>query len=402
MSTEPLAIAHVSPFALEANNDVGTQVRRVSEELARRGHRVLIIAPSQSTALVRDSRRVLHDDPGGLLERADGAPVQVAVGGVLPFSPTRRRADSIPVDVARTIEEALITIPLDVVHVHEPFAPSASSVALRHSRSLNVATFHGPTERILSTQIARPLTRLLFARLDARIASYSATRDLMTHFFPGRYTVSTPGADTIPPVPDGDPERAVEVVMIAEEERAALRTFVRALRRMPAEVPWRATIWTQRPLAATPTTLNRVLRERVAFLDAGQTSAAHALVAADAVVLASEGTRSTPWILLSALASGVIPIASRLAPYDELLADGGLRARLRSRRRRNAGRASDLCRARSRTARVAARRRRDGPRAGSASTASRRTTSGPTGSWWSAATIAGDPGRCVARSPPGP
>ena len=147
VSTEPLAIAHVSPFALEANNDVGTQVRRVSEELARRGHRVLIIAPSQSTALVRDSRRVLHDDPGGLLERADGAPVQVAVGGVLPFSPTRRRADSIPVDVARTIEEALVTMPLDVVHVHEPFAPSASSVALRHSRSLNVATFHGPTER---------------------------------------------------------------------------------------------------------------------------------------------------------------------------------------------------------------------------------------------------------------
>ena len=322
MSTVPLAIAHVSPFALEANNDVGTQVRRVSEELARRGHRVLIIAPSQSTALVRDSRRALHDDSGGLLEQADGAPVQVAVGGVLPFSPTRRRADSIPVDVARTIEEALVTLPLDVVHVHEPFAPSASSVALRHSRSLNVATFHGPTERILSTQIARPLTRLLLARLDARIASYSATRDLMTHFFPGRYTVSTPGADTIAPAPDGDPDRAVEVVMIAEEERAALRTFVRALRRIPTDVPWRATIWTQRPLAATPATLNRELRERVRFLDAGQTSSEHALVAADAVVLASEGTRSTPWILLSALASGVIPIASRLAPYDELLGDG--------------------------------------------------------------------------------
>ena len=78
----------------------------------------------------------------------------LGVGEVLPFSPTRRRAASLPVDVARTIEEALATLPLDVVHVHEPFAPSASSVALRHSRALNVGSFHAPTERILSTQLA--------------------------------------------------------------------------------------------------------------------------------------------------------------------------------------------------------------------------------------------------------
>ena len=59
----------------------------------------------------------------------------LGVGEVLPFSPTRRRAASLPVDVARTIEEALGTLPLDIVHVHEPFAPSASSVALRQSRA---------------------------------------------------------------------------------------------------------------------------------------------------------------------------------------------------------------------------------------------------------------------------
>ena len=89
----------------------------------------------------------------------------------------RRRAASLPVDVARTIEEALLTLPLDVVHVHEPFAPSAASVALRQSRALNVGSFHAPTERILSTQLTRPLTRLLLSRLDARTASYHATRD---------------------------------------------------------------------------------------------------------------------------------------------------------------------------------------------------------------------------------
>ena len=92
--------------------------------------------------------------------------VQVlGVGEVLAFAPTRRRTASLPVDVARTIEQTLTTVALDVVHVHEPFAPSASSVALRHSHSLNVGSFHAPTERILSTQLARPLTRLLFSRM---------------------------------------------------------------------------------------------------------------------------------------------------------------------------------------------------------------------------------------------
>ncbi len=116
----------------------------------------------------------------------------LGVGGVLPFAPTRRRAASLPVDVAKTIEEVLTALPIDVVDVHEPFAPSASSVALRHSRALNVGSFHAPTEHVLATQLAGPLTRLLFSRLDARIASYAATRNLLQSFFPGDYRVVAP------------------------------------------------------------------------------------------------------------------------------------------------------------------------------------------------------------------
>jgi len=319
VSTEPLAIAHVSPFALEARTAVGVQVRRVAEELAHLGHRVLIVAPSQSAALVRESRQALREDPNGLLERADGKPLELAVGEVLPFSPTRRRADSLPLDVARTIEQALIGLPLDIVHVHEPFAPSASSVALRNSRSLNVATFHLPTERILSTQLARPLTRLLFARLDARIASYQATRELMTRFFPGDYEVLTPAADPTPRAAGGD---GLRLAMIAVEERAALRTFVRALRLLDPDTAWSVTVWSPRPLA-TPATLSRALRQRVRFVDAAQAPAERVLADADVVVLASEGSQPAPWVLLGALASGIVPVASARAPYDELLAEGG-------------------------------------------------------------------------------
>ncbi len=321
-----LAIAHVSPFAWEARTELGRHVERIGEELAARGHRVLLIGPSSSTDLVRESRRALRADPWSLLDRADGAPLTLGVGEVLPFAPTRRRVASLPVDVARTIEEALQALPLDVVHVHEPFAPSAASSALRHSRSLNVATFHAPTERGLSTQLGRPLTQLLFSRLDARFATYQATRDLMGRYFPAEYEVLGPAADPpdagagrTPRPGDGGP---VRLVMIAEEERAALRTFLRALRGLPADLDWRATVWSARPLA-TPATLGRALRERMSFVDASERDGDSVLAEADVIVLASEGVRATPGILVRALVGGAVPVASRLPVYAELLSEGG-------------------------------------------------------------------------------
>ena len=275
-----LAIAQVTPFAWEVANEVNEYVARVSDELAARGHHVLIVAPSESASLVRDSRRTLRSHPEKLLEGTDGGVGGVSVlgvGEVLPFAPARRRAASLPVDVARTIEEALTALPLDIVNVHEPFAPSASSAALRHSRALNVGSFHAPTERVLSTQLTGPLSRLLFSRMDARIASYAATRNLLQHYFPGEYTVIAPGADVAP-------ERAVaevpEIVMIATEERAALRIFLRALRALPPEPRWHATVWYPRP-TAPPATLTRLLRERITFVEASESDDAELLQTAD-------------------------------------------------------------------------------------------------------------------------
>jgi glycosyltransferase involved in cell wall biosynthesis/histidinol phosphatase-like PHP family hydrolase len=314
----PLAIAQVTPFAWEARNEVNLYVARVSEELARRGHRVLIVAPSESAALVKDSRRAIRGRPDGLLARAADEPLVLGVGEVLPFSPARRRSASLPVDVARTIEDALTALSLDLVHVHEPFAPSASSAALRHSRALNVGSFHAPTERVVSTQLTRGLSRLLLARLDARTASYGATRELMQRYFPSEYQVIAPGADVAPARREGEP---LELVMIAEEERVALRVFLRALRLLPAELSWHATVCSSRPLAA-PATLSRALHERVRFVSTPELTEAEALAQADIVVLASDGIRPLPGILVRALAARSVPVASRLPAYDELLSDG--------------------------------------------------------------------------------
>ncbi len=66
-----------------------------------------------------------------------------------------------------------------------PSRRSVSSAALRHSSSLNVATFHAPQERVLSTQVARPLVEIFFGRLDARTVSSPSDGQLLERYFPG-------------------------------------------------------------------------------------------------------------------------------------------------------------------------------------------------------------------------
>ncbi len=139
MSADPLSIAQVTPFPRRAANPVNDFVKRVSAELERRGHRVLVLA---------------------------------AGGGV---------------------KKLLASTPLDIVHVHEPFPPSVSSAALRHSFSLNVATFHAPQERVLSTLVARPLVEIFFGRLDARTVTSPATAQLLDSYFPDSYQLVEPG-----------------------------------------------------------------------------------------------------------------------------------------------------------------------------------------------------------------
>ncbi len=190
---ERFSIAHVSPYPWEAReNEVNAHIARVSAELSRRGHRVLVLAPSHSQERVRDSRRELRSArgrPQALLAGTDGGtPRVVAVGEVLDVpASSRRRGPALPIDVARTIEELLGTVELDFVHVHEPFAPSTSNAALRHSRSLNVGSFHSSGERLLSTVLARRFVESFFGRLDARTASTAQTAALMEHHFAGEY-----------------------------------------------------------------------------------------------------------------------------------------------------------------------------------------------------------------------
>jgi predicted metal-dependent phosphoesterase TrpH len=133
--SEPLSIAQVFPVRRGGANEAARFAGAVSDELERRGHEVL---------------RVKTGDP---------------------------------------VKRLLKGRDLDVVHVHDPFAPSAASAALRHSFSLNVATFHAPRERVLATQVARPLVEIFFGRIDARTVTRPQTAELLERYFPASYEV---------------------------------------------------------------------------------------------------------------------------------------------------------------------------------------------------------------------
>jgi glycosyltransferase involved in cell wall biosynthesis len=318
----PFSIAQVTPWPWEQHHEVNRFVERLSDELCARGHRVVVVAPSDSRELVREGRakvKALRTDPDALWAEP-GCASMLAVGQSLPFR--RGGSVSVPLDVSRTLEEFLDRAELDFMHVHEPFAPSAASAALRHSRALNIGSFHSTTERFVSTQVARKVVELLFGRLDGRTASYAATRDLVERYFPGDYTVIRPGADLQerPSKKEGPPE----IVFSDEEERGALRLFLRALRRLPTDLDWRATIWLRDPATTTAPTLSRRMRERVTLAGPADGSEAQYLARATIAVAASAGIAPAPQLVLRAMAGGAVPVVSRLPQYEELLREGEL------------------------------------------------------------------------------
>jgi predicted metal-dependent phosphoesterase TrpH/glycosyltransferase involved in cell wall biosynthesis len=318
----PLTIAQVTPYPWGAPREVNEYVQHLADGLAQRGHRVLVLAASGSRAQVREARRLIASaarDPESVFAPGEVrviAPMQTLV------SPARRGGRvSLPLDASRAIDRLLDAAPLDFVHVHEPFAPSAAAAALRHSRALNVGSFHSPTERVLSTQVARRFIELFFGRLDARLATFEVTAGLISSFFPGEYGVVRPGVDLARFTSAERPDGPLQIAFVVDEERASLRLFLRALRRLPLDREWRATIWSPATVDL-PARLAGALRERVRLSGPRREPLEALLARADTLCAASAGIAPRTTTVMKAIATGAVPVAARIPVYEEVLHDG--------------------------------------------------------------------------------
>ena len=327
---------HVTPHPWESDHEVNEGIGQLAATLERRGHRVAIVAPSDSRTSVRESRRLIEatrERPAALFEgrwrgaRANGGdgPRVIAMGSAIPLPRgPKPRVAPLPVDVNRRLESFLGAVDLDIVHVHDPYAPSLASAALRHSRTLNVGSFHEPTERILSTQVARPLIEIFFGRLDARTASSRTTEALLERFFPGVYELIEPGARPAEPwwpAADGGEPRPMRIAYCATEERGALRLFLRALRRLAGVPGWEAAVWIADDAELR---LGRNLSERVARVGPDDASADRLIAGADLLCACSGGPGSSPGLVRKALANGTVPVVAQIEPYADLAQEGEL------------------------------------------------------------------------------
>ncbi|HLI31707.1 MAG TPA: PHP domain-containing protein [Solirubrobacteraceae bacterium] len=350
-----LAIAHVSPYPIESEHPVNAHIARLTEALRARGHTAVAIAPSRSANRVRATRAALraHAEIATLAQAADSEGFIAIAEAVRSGAPSRPRAPgaTVSIEQGRALEELFAAVAIDLLHVHDPLPAGAASAALRHSRSLNTATFHlaaGTPLRELSRRIGESIS--LFGRIDAASAPSAAAAAAAAELLAVRCEIVAPGwslrgsegkqgvpqsASALWPLATGSARQAADargqatdptrILYAAAEERAALRLHLRALRRLPERLRWQA-------LVATPTiedrperalaTLRGALRERVRLTSVPATEREELCEGADIAVFASSGAAPDHPGLLRALGSGAAVLASRVPLHEELLGEG--------------------------------------------------------------------------------
>ena len=279
----------VTPFAWSQPHPANEHVAAAADELRRRGHEVVVLAPSNRAVDLAAGRRALRrlGREGVALEGT------VALGPAIRVS--RRSRMGVPVGVRANLELALSADSFDLVHAHEPGMPSLSYLALRYARGLTVATFHSP-ERVGYPPGRQQRERLL-ARIDALTAVGTEALAAAQARFPGDYRQLPHGIE-IPPETNGPPARIV-VLEWRADELARSRAALRALRALPG---WELVLLRTRPLAGRPY-VPLALRGRVHVRTALDPDArARALRGAAALVPAQRGLAR---LALEAQAAGV-------------------------------------------------------------------------------------------------
>lgn len=221
-------VGMVCPYDWSYPGGVRTHIVGLANALRRKGIDVEIMAPA-STA----------DATIYALGRTVGIPYNGSVAR-LNFS-----------FAARTrIAERLRGGDIDLLHIHEPFSPSVSFLALMQSSLPIVATFHMSRERSIAYFVARPLLEHFGRKIDHRIVVSEAARSLITRYLPPRSGAETllPNAIEVGRYRSASPDPALEalkpfVLFVGRHEpRKGLRVLARAMERVRQDADARLVI----------------------------------------------------------------------------------------------------------------------------------------------------------------
>src|SRR6266536_2161300 len=331
-----MRVCLVTPFAWSLPHEVNDHVAGVADELRKLGHSVTVLAPSSKAADLRAGRRSL----------ADGADAElIALGPAVPIS--RRSSMGVPVGARASLTIALARGRYDVVHGFEPGLPSLSYLALRHARTIAVASFFS-AER-LGYPPGRAQRERLLGRIDALLASSPEVADAAAERFPGDYRIVSPGVDT----KLFHPGRKRRLIVL--EWRGLERPLARSVIRMLDDLPgWELVLLRTRPLSGRPYVPRRLTGRVRSRLGRDAASRAALLAEASIFVPAIEGSAR---LALEAGAAGAAPATpphreeqpelvgaavARLAENADLRAHQGAEARRRAEKQSFAAVAAEL------------------------------------------------------------
>ncbi len=169
----------VSPYDFSVPGGVVKHIYYLDKYLREMGHQVKIIAPCSREDtplpehLIKASSLVIGVPSAGSVARVSISPL-----------------------VYRKAKKILEEENFDIVHIHEPLTPILPIAVLRHSRAVNIGTFHAyrPDPHPV-LEYSDVLLRRLANKLDGRIAVSRAARDYISRYFPGDYRIIPNGVD---------------------------------------------------------------------------------------------------------------------------------------------------------------------------------------------------------------
>lgn len=305
-----LRIGIVCPYAWDVPGGVQAHIHDLAETLIGFGHHLSVLTPV--------------DDPSTLPEYAvDGGRPRA-----IPYNGSVARL-TLGVKATRHVHRWIREGEFDVVHVHEPLAPSLSVLTCWVAQGPIVATWHSSMQRSRVLSAGYYLAQTALEKVSARIAvSEDARRTLVDHF--GGDAVLIPNgvrverfAD-VEPVPRGPGPRIVFLGRI-DEPRKGLAVLFDAWPMIVGQHP-DATLIVIGPGDAREALgdMDSASRERIHVLGRlDEDRKAQELASADLYVAPNTGGESFGIVLLEAMAAQTAVLASDLTAFERVLDGGG-------------------------------------------------------------------------------
>lgn len=317
-----MRIALVSPYSWTYPGGVTRHIEALAEELLATGHDVRVLAPvDPDDVLSARLHRGARPQPRALPEYV--VPLGRTVG--LPFNGAVSTLALHPHAVS-TFRTEIAKFAPDVIHVHEPMAPTPGWEACSASPAIPVVgTFHAyATSPITNTlgNLAGGWRR--FNRLQVRIAVSEAAAWTGRRFFGGHYRVIPNGVHVDPalapkaPRLPGDP---LKIAFVGQAvERKGLEILLPAFEALRDHVPVQLTVVGASGRDIEPLLLDpRGVTALGKVDDAAKTAI---LKGADVLCAPSLGGESFGMVLTEAFAAGTPVVASDIAGYRDVVRDG--------------------------------------------------------------------------------